>query len=184
MRVWEGSHTWLPNGKSCNLSARQPRSSASWKVPSGAPSEELHCSNTVALLWGSRLPQPTVWLPRVRAGALYSAADYLQAQRVRTLVQQEVAQVMREVDALITPTSSQPADRFDEFDPLSSLRRSLTRFVNFTGMPAISLCCGFTASGFPIGLQIAGRAFDEANVLPIAYTYERNTSWRQRRPPL
>lgn len=123
-------------------------------------------------------------LPRVRAGALYSAADYLQAQRVRSLIQQEVAQVMGEVDALITPTSVQPAERFDEFDPLSSLRRSFTRLFNFTGMPAISICCGFTSNGLPIGLQIAGRSFDEPTVLRIAHTYERNTAWRQKRPPL
>lgn len=123
-------------------------------------------------------------LPRVRAGAFYSAADYLQSQRVRTLVQQEAGQVMSEVDALITPTSTQPAERLDAFDPLGSLRRSLTRFFNFTGMPAISICCGFTSSGLPIGLQIAGRSFDEPTVLRIAHTYERSTPWRQKRPPL
>jgi len=123
-------------------------------------------------------------LPRVRAGAFYSAADYLQAQRVRTLVQQEFAQVMTEVDALITPTSVQPAERFDEFDPYGPLRRSFTRVFNFTGMPAISICCGFSSSGLPIGLQIAGRTFDEPTVLRIAYTYERNTAWRQKRPPV
>ena len=51
-------------------------------------------------------------------------------------------------------------------------------------MPAISLCCGFTSSGLPIGLQIAGRFFDEPTVLRIAYTYERNTTWHQKRPPV
>jgi len=124
------------------------------------------------------------FLPRVRAGALYSAADYLQAQRVRTLIQQEVAQVMTEVDVLITPTSPQPAERFDAFNPLTPLRRSFTRLFNFTGMPAISICCGFTSSGLPIGLQIAGRSFDEPTVLRIAYTYERNAAWHQKRPQL
>jgi aspartyl-tRNA(Asn)/glutamyl-tRNA(Gln) amidotransferase subunit A len=123
-------------------------------------------------------------LPRVRVGAFYSVADYLQAQRVRTLLQHEFAQVMNEVDVLITPTSLQPAERFDEFDPSSPLRRSFTRIFNFTGMPAISICCGFTASGLPIGLQIAGRAFDEAMVLRVAHTYERHSAWRQQRPSL
>ena len=91
---------------------------------------------------------------------------------------------MAEAYALITPTSPQPAERFDTFDPLTPLRRSFTRLFNFTGMPAISICCGFTSRGLPIGLQIAGRSFDEPAVLRMAYTYERNTAWHQKRPQL
>ena len=72
---------------------------------------------------------------------------------MRTLLQHEFTEVINEVDVLITPTSPQPAERFDEFDAASPLRRSFTRPFNFTGMPAISLCCGFTVSGLPIGLQ-------------------------------
>jgi aspartyl-tRNA(Asn)/glutamyl-tRNA(Gln) amidotransferase subunit A len=116
----------------------------------------------------------------VRVGAF--AADYLQAQRGRTLLQHEFAQVMNAVDVRITPTSLQPAERFDEFEPASPLRRSFTRIFNCTGMPAISICCELTASGLPLGLQIAGRAFDEAMVLRVAHTYERHTAWRQKRP--
>ena len=122
--------------------------------------------------------------PRLRAGACYSAADYIQAQRVKTLVNSELADVMTQVDALITPTSAEPADRFDEFNPNKALQLSLTRPFNFTGMPAVSVSCGFTSDRLPIGLQIVGRYFDESTVLRIAHTYERNTLWHQERPPV
>jgi aspartyl-tRNA(Asn)/glutamyl-tRNA(Gln) amidotransferase subunit A len=55
---------------------------------------------------------------------------------------------------------------------------------NVLGLPAISVPCGFTASGLPIGLQIVGRAFDEAGILRVAQAYEQATEWHRRRPPL
>ena len=55
---------------------------------------------------------------------------------------------------------------------------------NVLGLPALSLPCGFTADGLPIGLQIVGHAFDEAGILGIAQAYEQATDWHRRRPPL
>ena len=64
---------------------------------------------------------------------------------------------------------------------------ALTQFTrphNITGFPAISIPCGFSDSGFPIGLQLAGRPFDEVTVLRAAHAYEQATDWHQRRPPV
>ena len=121
----------------------------------------------------------------LRSAALYSAADYIQAQRVRALVKQEFDQVMTQVDALVTPMMIRPAWRFDQLDlDTASRLRYNSRPFNLTGQPAISVCCGFTSDGLPIGLQIAGRSFDEPTVLRIADAYERSTLWRQQRPPV
>ena len=59
-----------------------------------------------------------------------------------------------------------------------------TRPYNITGFPAISVPCGFSAEGMPIGLQLAGRPFDEETVLRAAHAYEQSTEWHSRRPPL
>ncbi|MBI2886972.1 MAG: Asp-tRNA(Asn)/Glu-tRNA(Gln) amidotransferase subunit GatA [Chloroflexi bacterium] len=123
---------------------------------------------------------------RITLGGLYSAADYIQALRWRAVIQQEVSQALMEVDVLATPTSAQPAGRFEESASLmNTLRRpGFTGPFNLTGLPAISVCCGFNSDGLPIGLQIAGRPFDEATVLRVGHTYEKATPWREKRPPV
>jgi aspartyl-tRNA(Asn)/glutamyl-tRNA(Gln) amidotransferase subunit A len=60
----------------------------------------------------------------------------------------------------------------------------MTLPFNLAGLPAITVPCGFTSDGLPIGLQIAGRPFDEATVLRVAWVYEQSAPWRERRPPL
>ena len=114
-------------------------------------------------------------------GALHSAAEYIQSQRLRSLVTQEFQDVMTEVDALVSPTMTRPAWPMKDEDSALAVRYS-TRIFSMTGQPAISVCCGFNAGGLPIGLNIAGRAFDEPTVLRIAHTYETNTPWGQKRP--
>ena len=122
---------------------------------------------------------------RFRVGALMSAADYLQAQRVRTMARREFADVMKGVDLLVTPTMTQPAAAFDGYDPSTTVRgRSFTAPFNVTGLPAISVPCGFTEDGLPIGLQIAGKPFDEPGVIQAAYTYQQHARWYQTRPPV
>ena len=122
---------------------------------------------------------------RFRVGALMSAADYLQAQRVRSLARREFAEVMSEVDLLVTPTMTQPAAAFEGYDPSSTVSgRSFTAPFNVTGLPAISVPCGFTDSGLPIGMQIAGKPFDEPGVLQAAYTYQQHARWYEQRPPV
>lgn len=120
---------------------------------------------------------------RLLIGGFYSAADYIQAQRWRSVVQQEFREVLTETDVVLTPTSPQPAGPFEESTLLGTLKRlSFTSPFNISGLPAISVCCGFTAAGLPIGLQLAGRPFDEATVLRAAHSYEKATPWRDRRP--
>ena len=122
---------------------------------------------------------------RFRTGGLLSAGDYLQAQRARTWARREFAEVMRTVDLLVTPTMTQPAPAFEGYDPASTIRgRSFTAPFNVTGLPAISVPCGFTESGLPIGMQIAGKPFDEPGVIQAAYTYQQHAGWYQTRPPI
>lgn len=122
---------------------------------------------------------------RFRVGGMLSAADYLQAQRVRTWARREFAEVMQNVDLLVTPTMTQPAAAFEGYDPSSTARgRSFTAPFNATGLPAISVPCGFTESGLPIGMQFAGKPFDEPGVIQAAYTYQQHARWYQQRPPI
>ena len=117
-------------------------------------------------------------------GAFYSAVDYLQAQRVRRLVTDAIRGAMEPFDGVLSPTCPVPATPIDDSVPgHSALRHRNTIPFNLTGLPAISLPCGMTGSGLPIGLQIAGQAFDEAGILAIARAYEAASGWQGRRPP-
>lgn len=122
---------------------------------------------------------------RFRIGGLFSASDYVQAQRCRKLVKREFAQVLQRVDLLVSPTMTQPAAAFEGYDRTSTVRGpSFTAPYNLTGLPAISVPCGFTAAGLPVGMQIAGKPFDEPGVLRAAYTYQQHARWFERRPPI
>ena len=122
---------------------------------------------------------------RFRIGGLMSASDYLQAQRVRTWARRDFAEVMQTVDFLVTPTMTQPAPAFEGYDPISTARgKSFTAPFNVTGLPAISVPCGFTESGLPIGMQIAGKPFDEPGVIQAAYTYQQYAGWHQLHPAI
>jgi aspartyl-tRNA(Asn)/glutamyl-tRNA(Gln) amidotransferase subunit A len=120
-----------------------------------------------------------------RVGGLLSAADYLAAQRGRAVIRRKIGELMRQVDLLALPTSTYPAQTFEEdlATPPAS-RTSLTRPFNITGQPAISIPCGFSSGGLPIGLQLAGRPFEDAAVLRVAHAYERATEWHTRQPEL
>jgi aspartyl-tRNA(Asn)/glutamyl-tRNA(Gln) amidotransferase subunit A len=122
---------------------------------------------------------------RFRIGGLFSASDYIQAQRCRQLAKREFADVLRRVDLLVTPTMTQPAPAFEGFDATAIIRGpSFTAPFNVTGLPAISVPCGFTLSGLPVGMQIVGKPFDEPTVLRAAYTYQQHARWFERRPPI
>jgi aspartyl-tRNA(Asn)/glutamyl-tRNA(Gln) amidotransferase subunit A len=129
---------------------------------------------------------------QVELGTMVLATDYLRAQRLRTAMRQEADALLARVDALVTPTTrtvAHPIGRpFTEVagQPVTpfSLWIGLTLPFDLTGSPALSVPCGFSAAGLPIGLQLVGRSWDEATLLRIGAAYERATPWHDRHPPL
>jgi aspartyl-tRNA(Asn)/glutamyl-tRNA(Gln) amidotransferase subunit A len=123
-------------------------------------------------------------------GAFFSAADYVNAQRLRPLIRQECADAFGErpgdgVDVLIVPTMTSVAPTFEGYDPDSTMRSyGFTPIWNLTGLPAISIPCGFSEGGLPIGMQVVGRPFDEPTVFKIADAYQQITNWHLTIPPL
>jgi len=116
----------------------------------------------------------------------YYDAYYLRAQKVRTLIRKDFLNAYKEVDALITPTSPIPAFKLGEkSDPLAMYLCDIyTIGVNLAGLPAISVPCGFTRDNLPIGAQLIGQPFQEANLLAIAHAYDRAHDWTARHPQL
>lgn len=129
---------------------------------------------------------------RVLVGTMLSGVDYVRAQRVRTWLRGRCAELFAQVDVLVSPTTAIPAPpagakRVNSGEHSILVRPALTRFTrlaNVTGLPAITVPCGFDEAGLPIGLQIIARAFDESTVLRVAHAYERATNWSARRPPI
>ena len=122
---------------------------------------------------------------RFLLGGMLTISDYVQAQRVRSLIKREMAEALREVDVLVTPTSPKPAAALEGYSGGATLTGpSFTGPFNASGIPAISTPGGFSSDGLPIGLQIAGKPFDEATVLRVAYAYEQAARWFERRPPV
>jgi aspartyl-tRNA(Asn)/glutamyl-tRNA(Gln) amidotransferase subunit A len=116
----------------------------------------------------------------------YHEAYYGQAQKVRTLIRRDFERAFAGVDLVVGPTTPGVAFRHGEkSDPLAMyLNDVFTVPANLAGLPGISVPCGFTGAGLPVGLHLVGRAFEEATVLRAAYAYEQTTDWRARRPPL
>ncbi|MBI4081173.1 MAG: Asp-tRNA(Asn)/Glu-tRNA(Gln) amidotransferase subunit GatA [Candidatus Lambdaproteobacteria bacterium] len=119
---------------------------------------------------------------RVLPGAVLSAADYVQAQRYQRQLLADVLEVLRDHDAFITATTPGPAPKIESMRPEANFADPpLTAPFNVANCPALSLCNGF-AEGLPLAMQVAGRPFDEALVLRVAYAYEQATPWHTRRP--
>jgi len=126
------------------------------------------------------------------AAQLIPAGDYATALRVRRLLAERYASVLRQVDVLAMPTVVTPAypvadAEMPTADSLLKENPPLarnTRLANLTGLPAISLPAGFTESGLPVGLMLMGRAFAEGTVLRTASAFEAATNWHRRRPPI
>ena len=117
----------------------------------------------------------------------YYDAYYLRAQKVRTLIRDDFLRAFREVDALLAPVAPTAAFRRGEksADPLAMYLSDIyTISVNLAGLPGISVPCGFTAGGLPVGLQIIGQPFQEAGLLAIAHAYEQGHDWHTRHPAL
>jgi aspartyl-tRNA(Asn)/glutamyl-tRNA(Gln) amidotransferase subunit A len=120
---------------------------------------------------------------RFLLGGLVLAHEYVQAQRARAILKDEVESVLHEVDLLVTPSTPKTAATFEQ-SYAETFRRGpgYTSVYNMTGLPALSVPCGFDSSGLPIGLQIAGRPFAEAAVLQAGHAYEQAAGWHMRHP--
>lgn len=117
----------------------------------------------------------------------YYDAYYLKAAKVRTLIQRDFAQAFEACDVIAAPVAPTPAFRIGEKtdDPLQMYMGDVfTLSCNLAGIPGLSVPCGFTAGGLPIGLQLLGKPFDELTLLQVARAYERETEWHRRRPVL
>jgi aspartyl-tRNA(Asn)/glutamyl-tRNA(Gln) amidotransferase subunit A len=115
----------------------------------------------------------------------YYDAYYGKAQKVRTLIRRDFEKAFETVDIIVTPTAPTPAFRLGEkvSDPLQMyLSDIFTISCNLAGLPGVSLPCGFSPGGLPIGMQILGRPFDEETVLRAAHQYEQSTEWHARYP--
>lgn len=117
----------------------------------------------------------------------YYDAYYGKAQAVRTLIRRDFETAFKDVDLMATPVTPTPAFKLGEKiqDPLEMYLSDIyTISVNLAGIPAISVPCGFSKGGLPIGLQLIGRPFAEDIVLRAAHAYEQATEWRLRKPNL
>jgi aspartyl-tRNA(Asn)/glutamyl-tRNA(Gln) amidotransferase subunit A len=128
---------------------------------------------------------------RLETGAKVTTQTYIQNRRNLDRLRREVRGVFADVDVLVTPTTPVPPATIAESvpPPTEPGSRSLllgrnTRPFNAYGLPTISVPCGFSKMGLPIGLQISGPHLGEAVMLAVAHAYEQATEWHRRRPPV
>ena len=127
---------------------------------------------------------------RLEMGSAVRAVDYLSAQQTREQVREDFRRAFQSVDAILAPTTPIPAPKIGQGSATiagesQSVRGALVRMnrpANFTGFPVISVPCGFTRSGLPIGMAMHGPQWGEAKLLQIAFAYEQRTEWHLRRP--
>ncbi len=129
------------------------------------------------------LYQPEV-LARIRVGADVSAVAYIEARRRMDQARRTSDSVFKSVDLLVTPTVALPATPIAETPSDDVPRIRNVAPFNFYGYPALSLPCGFTKIGLPIGLQIIGPPWSEESLLVVASVFEQATDWHKRRPDL
>jgi aspartyl-tRNA(Asn)/glutamyl-tRNA(Gln) amidotransferase subunit A len=125
---------------------------------------------------------------RVYLGLLTGSADYIQAQRIRSRCRAELADVFRKVDCLALPNQAGPAPRVKDMGPIDTLYKHVQPEFhgpfNLTGLPTLSVPCGFSDNDLPIALQLVGKPFDELTVLRAGYAYQQHMKWYEKRPPI
>ena len=129
---------------------------------------------------------------RLYMGAAISAGEYLLGQRARRLIAAELRDALTRCDLLAAPTAPGPAPRIadglravnDRPLAIGAHHTNLVRLPSLLGLPTISVPCGWSRQGLPLGLQLVGRAFDEATVIRVALAYEQVAGFAERRPPL
>lgn len=159
------------------------------KLPQAAPMLPILGAEAYAYHAKWIAESPNRYQPFTRDRIIGLAADikapaYAEALRQTNLLRREIKKAFSRVDLLITPTMPGPPETWAQsksFDPLGI--RNTSPFDIF-GLPTISVPCGFTSSGLPVGLQISGAPFAESTVLALAHAYERETDWHRRRPKL
>ncbi len=124
-------------------------------------------------------------LTRLRTGQTITGMDYAQARRDRDELRREWIALLRQHDIILSPTTLIAAPPRDVQDAVVAAARltANTAPFNLTGLPAISIPCGFTQTGLPIGLQLAAGPWRERLLLRVARAYEAATPWHDRRPP-
>jgi aspartyl-tRNA(Asn)/glutamyl-tRNA(Gln) amidotransferase subunit A len=123
------------------------------------------------------------------SGRFYLATDYVKAQRLRLKLQVELEAALAQADVLVCPSDPTLIPKVGEAPRLEGRERmwfehGTVNLGNLTGAPALSVPCGFTPDGLPVGLQLFGRPFDEAGLLSFGQVYEQGTDWHRRRPSL
>ncbi len=139
--------------------------------------EELDHNNKIRFLTGSIIP----------------AQFYYKAQKIRAALRQQILDALEKVDVLVLPSGPVTAPPVESSPGIQSKEHALTGLAgrisftgpfNLAGTPALSVPCGFSSSGMPMGLQIVGRPFAEETVMKVAHAYEQNTDWHNRRAPI
>jgi aspartyl-tRNA(Asn)/glutamyl-tRNA(Gln) amidotransferase subunit A len=123
---------------------------------------------------------------RLEMGRSLTSTDYILARRTQTEVKHRLGKFFEHYDLLLLPSTPIPAPLIEGNDAVEQARR-LTRFTspfNLTGLPALSIPCGFTKNGLPIGLQVVSRAWNEIGILRAGFAFERETEWSARRAPI
>jgi aspartyl-tRNA(Asn)/glutamyl-tRNA(Gln) amidotransferase subunit A len=122
-------------------------------------------------------------------GSIMPAQVYYKAQKLRSMLRQQVHETLERYDVLVAPTSGRVAPRLQQEDPVITGKRTaarlpfmLTNTFNLSSAPAISVPCGLSSRGLPVGLQIGSRPFAEEAVLKVAHAYEQETAWHTIRP--
>jgi aspartyl-tRNA(Asn)/glutamyl-tRNA(Gln) amidotransferase subunit A len=153
-----------------------------WGTPGPVASPEIFGYHAK---WFAESPEKYQFATRAalqRASGEFKAQDHAQAVRQVHLARREIRKLFETVDILVTPTMPMPPTPIANPQEGGGIRNTFP--FNVFGIPVISVPCGFTTSGLPIGLQIAGAPWAEATVLALAHAYEQATEWHTRRPPL
>lgn len=171
-------------------------------MPIQIPEVELSLDACVVVAWSECANFHRKWLltrPKeygadtldyLTGALLYRATDYIQAQRVRARIRSSLAETFRRVDFVVSPTGVFPASPIGQTEfklgrrtvPVLSVMARITCIANLTGEPAVSVPCGFTKAGLPVGMQVHGPAMSDMRVLQVAHAYEQVTDWSSRAP--
>jgi aspartyl-tRNA(Asn)/glutamyl-tRNA(Gln) amidotransferase subunit A len=152
-------------------------------------------AEATAYHWPDVLARPEAFgrdiLANLRQGATVLAKDYIDAQRLRRIIADEVSAALRGFDALVFPTQpiiAPPLDAYtvegDDGDDVLDVEIGHTGLANLTGHPAVSVPCGLTEDGLPVGIQFTGKILDDGTILRLAQAFETASGWAARQPPI